>query len=106
MYTSKNTETKYCSRRCSKKNSDSKRKLDPDQKKQVETLKTRGCEICGWDKASRDIHHVVAVSQGGANDASNLITLCPNHHRMADQEKIDISKLYILIKERIKQLGF
>ena len=105
-YASRNVNTKYCSKKCSNKCSDIKRKLDPEQKKQVEVLKARGCEICQWDKASRDIHHVVAVSKGGANDASNLLTLCPNHHRMADQELIDISALYELIKFRIKKIGF
>jgi predicted restriction endonuclease len=40
------------------------------------------CEICGWKEATRDIHHILPVSEGGTNELSNLIVLCPNHHRM------------------------
>lgn len=105
-YTSKNINTKYCSKRCSDKCSHNKRKLDAEQREKVDILKSRGCEICNWDKASRDIHHLIPVSKGGTNDLTNLITLCPNHHRMADQEKIDLTALVFYIKERIKDIGF
>jgi len=29
-----------------------------------------------------DIHHIIAVSNGGTNDVENLITLCSPHHRL------------------------
>lgn len=31
-----------------------------------------------------ELHHIVPISEGGANDDSNLILLCPNHHKQAD----------------------
>jgi 5-methylcytosine-specific restriction endonuclease McrA len=39
------------------------------------------CLICGFDKIV-DIHHLVERSKGGSNELSNLIMLCPNHHKM------------------------
>lgn len=41
------------------------------------------CVICGFDIVV-DVHHITPRSMGGTNDFSNLTTLCPNHHRMAD----------------------
>lgn len=39
------------------------------------------CLICGFDKII-DVHHLVSKSKGGTHDLSNLIVLCPNHHKM------------------------
>lgn len=39
------------------------------------------CIVCGFDKII-DVHHLVAKSKGGSHDLSNLIILCPNHHKM------------------------
>ena len=43
------------------------------------------CSICKWDKATGDIHHIVEVSEGGSNNMSNLIYVCPNCHRCIHQ---------------------
>ena len=40
------------------------------------------CLICGFNKII-DVHHLVAKSRGGSHELSNLIVLCPNHHKMA-----------------------
>lgn len=40
-----------------------------------------GCMICGWNKATCDIHHIKEKSNGGTDDEENLIILCPNCHR-------------------------
>ena len=42
----------------------------------------KGCAICGWNESTCDIHHIVERSNGGTNDMSNLILLCPNCHRI------------------------
>ena len=39
------------------------------------------CEICGCK--STDLHHIVFKSQGGTDEASNLIALCRKHHDVA-----------------------
>lgn len=39
------------------------------------------CKICGYDRATCDIHHIVAKSKGGPDSTDNLIIVCPNCHR-------------------------
>lgn len=46
---------------------------------------TDRCERCGWNLSSCDIHHIIPKSDGGTNNRSNLIVLCPNCHRLAHQ---------------------
>jgi hypothetical protein len=48
------------------------------------------CEYCleqGFRKANGDVyletHHVLALSEGGSDTLSNVIALCPGHHREA-----------------------
>ena len=48
-----------------------------------------GCSLCGWDKGSCDIHHIIPKSQGGDNNHDNLTHICPNCHRLAHEGKID-----------------
>jgi len=45
------------------------------------------CPLCGWDKASLDLHHIINKKNGGSNDNSNLVPLCPNCHRMVHEGK-------------------
>jgi 5-methylcytosine-specific restriction endonuclease McrA len=45
--------------------------------------------VCGFDLAV-DVHHVTPRSKGGTDDLSNLLTLCPNHHRLAHRGIIDL----------------
>jgi len=46
------------------------------------------CAVCGWTPPPAQLtlietHHLVPFSRGGSNKRSNLILLCPNHHRIA-----------------------
>lgn len=41
------------------------------------------CVVCGFNLVV-DIHHIVRRKSGGKDTHDNLVTLCPNHHRMAD----------------------
>lgn len=50
------------------------------------------CVICGFEYRVH-VHHITPVSDGGTSDFSNLITLCPNHHAMADAGAIDLEHL-------------
>ena len=47
-----------------------------------------------------EVHHIVKFRNDSSLglDNSNLITLCVNHHKMADSNKIQASELYRLIK--------
>ena len=42
---------------------------------------------------SLDVHHIVPREQGGTDKDSNLIVLCPVHHRYADREAIPRKRL-------------
>lgn len=53
----------------------------------------RQCEYCGESVDQPDVHHIVPRSEGGLNERSNLIVLCPNCHRKADSGLISRSKL-------------
>ncbi|MFC7196702.1 HNH endonuclease [Halosimplex aquaticum] len=58
------------------------------------------CEWCGEQVDQPEVHHIVPRSEGGPNDRSNLIVLCPNHHRKADAGAISRSKL----KSKIRRI--
>ena len=40
-----------------------------------------------------EIHHIVPLSKGGKSEWDNLILLCPNCHKMADNGVIDVETL-------------
>ena len=48
-----------------------------------------------------EVHHIVKYRNDSslALDNSNLITLCVNHHKQADSNKISTSELYRLIEQ-------
>ncbi|MBI3814588.1 MAG: HNH endonuclease [Nitrospinae bacterium] len=52
--------------------------------------KYRKCALCDF-KVTLHRHHIVPLSEGGANCEENAILLCPNHHALAtadDKETI------------------
>jgi len=54
------------------------------------------CAVCGWDEASRDVHHMTAFDPDDpehSNRLSNLVVLCPNCHRKAHEGKLAKKKL-------------
>jgi hypothetical protein len=42
------------------------------------------CYKCGASGCKLDVHHIVPLSAGGANDSWNLMTLCESCHRTAE----------------------
>lgn len=40
------------------------------------------CSICGWDKARCDMHRKINGKDGGRYTRNNIISLCPNCHRL------------------------
>lgn len=50
------------------------------------------CVICGFDLVV-DVHHITPKANGGADHYTNLITLCPNHHKLAHMQIIDLEHL-------------
>lgn len=60
------------------------------------------CAICGWSEASCDAHHIYGRS---SNDISDLIMLCPNHHRLVHQKKIDMAVLKEALQRQHEKAG-
>lgn len=93
----------YCSDSCKQKSYRFRQKpLDA-------TISVRGlrkvfkdlpCEICGWDKAGRDRHHITTVSEGGKDTVENLINVCPNCHREIHAGLIPKEDLFEIAKNR------
>lgn len=63
----------------------------------------RRCLICSWDTFV-DVHHITPRRHGGTNDLTNLIGLCPNHHRMADKGMISKDELTSIVLAAIAEL--
>lgn len=57
-----------------------------------------GCSNCGWNESSCDLHHIIPKSKNGSNSHDNLTLLCPNCHRLAHTEKLDV---FINLNEHI-----
>ena len=64
------------------------------------TLILLPCEVCGWKEATRDLHHIIPISEGGSNDDTNLVTLCPNHHRCAHNNLVSQEQLKAIAMSR------
>lgn len=60
--------------------------------KQARLRDGEACRICGFSLAT-DVHHITPRSAGGQDVLSNLITLCPNHHRLAHMGTISVEHL-------------
>jgi len=41
-----------------------------------------------------DLHHMVEVAEGGSNDPSNLLPLCPTYHALYHRQKISQTSIY------------
>jgi len=93
-----------CSKKChyiivAKKNSGPK----SDTKKLAVQRDGGRCVICGFDIVI-EVHHIKPRKRnggGGTDDLGNLITLCPNHHTMADRGLLSDEEL----KEYIQRLA-
>lgn len=59
------------------------------------------CRICGFDQVI-EVHHIQPRKRnggGGLDTLENLITLCPNHHTLADRGLIPASELRKIIAQ-------
>ena len=112
----------YCSEQCRRKAerdknlvkiSDRNKSFPFARRQHLAMLYGNQCAICGWrlpDYSLREqtyvkriprlggceFHHIVPVSEGGGNEPSNLILLCPNHHQEADYGIIGRDRLLSL----------
>lgn len=93
--------SKYCSSSCKHKNYRLKKKSGNLYDRQLTSLlKEYPCEICDWKEAIRDVHHIIPVSENGKTVINNLISLCPNHHRMVHCNLFSQDYLLKIVKSR------
>ena len=98
-YNTTSKQSSFCSGSCKSKNYREKQKIRKYSIKTIyKLLKKIPCQLCGWKDTTRDIHHIIPVSKGGTNDISNLIVLCPNHHRMVHHDLISKEQLLEIVK--------
>jgi endogenous inhibitor of DNA gyrase (YacG/DUF329 family) len=90
------TNAKYCSKHCKNKDYYKKMKRSPE----ITYLQQLPCEICHWDICARDLHHIVSIRTGGTHNINNLVTLCPNCHRMAHRKLLSEHDLTEITKYR------
>lgn len=77
----------YCSMECGREGRRRKisgvaRKKKPFGTHAAKVRDQFSCRICGFDVVV-EAHHIVPKMMGGDNHVTNIITLCPNHHKMA-----------------------
>lgn len=75
----------------------------PSEKTKNALIFDRADQRCEWCEERFDhleVHHIEPRSKGGSNDPSNLIVLCPNHHRQADAGGISKTKLKAKVRRR------
>lgn len=101
-FTSQSKNAKYCCQNCKQKyyRKASKGNNKICSKTASKNLAHLPCAICGWIKARRDVHHIQPVSKGGTHEQTNLITLCPNCHRMAHSNLISKEQLKKAVQNR------
>jgi 5-methylcytosine-specific restriction endonuclease McrA len=76
--------------------------LNTSQKNLIIKITAKGrCEYPSCNQETHlEVHHIITRSEGGSNELSNLIILCPNHHRMAQAGDIPRDKLQYIVKIR------
>lgn len=58
----------------------------------TERKKTPFCAMCGRHHIRHEVHHIVPFRLTGDNGNSNLIVLCPKHHKAVEAATLDFMK--------------
>lgn len=78
----------YCSRLChheAMRNRVSRSRVNETQRRRE--IKDASCEICGFDRFI-EVCHIIPAVLGGGFEEENILYLCPNHHRLFDNQLI------------------
>ena len=96
--------SKYCSDSCKQKNYRARQKAlslnSTSIKYFYKVFENIPCELCKWDKTTRDLHHIIEVVNGGTNELNNLLCVCPNCHRMIHNNLISEDDIKNVIENR------
>lgn len=69
----------------------SRRRIDPDLRRMI-LWRDQGCCVPGCGVHHRlDVHHIRHWLDGGPTDTSNLIAVCPTHHRMIHSGELSVT---------------
>lgn len=82
--------TSYCSSRCFNihwKKNNREKYLQSQKHVWRRNVSQFGCSICGFKRAL-DKCHIKWRKDGGKVSKDNIVILCPNHHRLFDQNKL------------------
>jgi hypothetical protein len=63
----------------------------PERTRRIIEHRDRGCRVPGCDARYVEIHHIRHWRNGGTTDTSNLISLCPRHHKMHHRGELAIT---------------
>lgn len=64
--------------------------IDPEVRRHVRR-RDQGCRVPGCGSRHIHFHHVVHREDGGSNDAENIASVCPYHHRLHHRGLLGIS---------------
>ena len=61
----------------------------------IKQLRNDRCQICGanYDLGNKyfcEAHHIIPLSAGGLDQSSNMIVVCPNHHKIMDNVPVEV----------------
>jgi 5-methylcytosine-specific restriction endonuclease McrA len=99
-FQSKSTKAKYCSRECKNNHYRVLAVITNDIPYSFRRiLPTFPCLNCGWKEGPRDVHHIISLSKGGTHTLNNIITLCPNCHRLAHRNLLSEGNLIKLLEK-------
>ena len=69
-------------------------------RRQLEEYRKR-CVVCGWDKDNCDLHAI----DGGKVVIGNLVSLCPNCHRLLHRGKLKLSEDIVQSARRLVEVA-
>lgn len=103
---------RYCSRECgakmkSERISEAMQRRYADASGAAAKLRAKErdqhkCVVCGFDAVVHG-HHLIPKSQGGPDELSNLVTLCPNHHAMAHAGLLSVKEILRFMQDRTER---
>lgn len=115
-FTKRTSDSKrFCSQLCAARGTavekfgysiDEQRKLSKNQNSHQSATKLAKkilgdkCAICGWEEETCDVHHIKPRSESGSHSLTNLIVVCPNHHRLIRNHKISDDEVWHIWQER------
>jgi len=81
---------KYCSIKCSNiaKRRGRNKRNKTHAMLMINKRKSKSCYICNWSRFIETCH-IVSASKGGTYEDVNILYLCPNHHRLFDNNLLD-----------------